>query len=70
MTPNLGSMDRVLRFFIGLALLMAPLGNVPPIWTSAIFGFGAMAVGLILIATSLFRFCPLYRLAGISTCKI
>lgn len=70
MTANLGNVDRVIRLVLGLALFFAPLLNIPPIWSSGAFAFGSMAVGLVLTATALFRFCPLYSLLGISTCKL
>lgn len=70
MTVNLGTIDRILRGLIGLALIIAPLLNVPAIWSSATLAFTSMGVGAILMLTSLIRFCPLYRIFGISTCKI
>lgn len=70
MTANLGNLDRLVRAILGALLILAPLLNTPGIWSSATFAYGSMAVGLILIATAAFRFCPLYRLLGISTCKI
>lgn len=69
MTANLGSTDRIIRFAIGLCLLIAPLGNLPPVWSSPLWAYGAMAVGVILMVTAMIRFCPLYRLVGVSTCK-
>ena len=70
MTANLGKFDRVLRIFLGLALFLAPLLNVPAMWSSATLAYVSMAVGAVLVVTAFFRFCPLYRLLGISTCKI
>lgn len=70
MTANLGNADRVLRAIFGLVLIVAPLLNVPTIWSSAALSYGSMAVGLVLVATALFRFCPLYRIVGMSTCKM
>ena len=70
MTANLGSPDRLIRAILGLALMVLPLLNMPAIWSSAALAYGSMAVGLILVVTALIRFCPLYRLVGISTCKI
>ncbi|GGX66010.1 hypothetical protein GCM10007385_39010 [Tateyamaria omphalii] len=69
MTTNLGPADRVLRALVGLLLFMAPLANMPSIWASSAAAYAAMGVGLVLIATSFFRFCPVYRVFGISTCK-
>jgi hypothetical protein len=70
MIANLGSPDRLIRAILGIALIILPLLNIPAIWSSAALAFGSMAVGLILILTALVRFCPLYRLVGISTCKL
>ncbi|GFE65518.1 YgaP family membrane protein [Litoreibacter roseus] len=70
MTANLGNVDRLVRILVGLALIVAPLLNTPPIWSSAVLAYAVMAVGLILAATAVFSFCPLYRILGISTCKI
>ena len=69
MIPNLGRTDRIIRFALGLALVFAPLANLPPIWSSAAIAYGVMAIGAVLMATSFFRFCPLYRIVGASTCK-
>lgn len=69
MHTNLGRLDRLVRAFVGLVLVMAPLGNMPPIWTNPVAAYATIAVGFVLIATALFRFCPLYRIFGISTCK-
>lgn len=69
---NIGSVDRTLRFIAGAALLVLPF--LPPF--SAYFaGFGAWkfafaAVGLLMLVTAGFRFCPLYRVLGIQTCPV
>jgi hypothetical protein len=70
MTSNIGNSDRVLRGIFGLMLFFAPLLNLPPNWSSDILAYGSMTVGVVLITTALFRFCPVYRVIGISTCKI
>ncbi|MEM5519079.1 DUF2892 domain-containing protein [Sulfitobacter sp. AS59] len=70
MNANLGNLDRVIRIILGLALIVAPLLNIPAVWSSAVLSYGSMAVGFILVITGLFRFCPLYRIFGISTCKL
>lgn len=70
MIANLGSIDRLARLAVGLILLFAPLLNLPAIWSSSTLAYGSMAVGLVLILTALFRLCPLYRIFGISTCKL
>ncbi len=70
MTANVGNTDRILRAILGLILIFAPLLNMPAIWSSGAFAYGSMAVGLVLIITAVVRFCPLYRIIGLSTCKI
>ncbi|WP_299671852.1 DUF2892 domain-containing protein [uncultured Roseobacter sp.] len=70
MTANLGTLDRAARLILGLVLFVAPLLNVPAIWSNTALSFGSMVVGLILAGTALVRFCPLYRILGISTCKL
>lgn len=70
MTVNLGNIDRLARFVIGLLLFCAPLLNIPNIWQSAGLAYASMGVGVILVVTALVRFCPLYRIIGVSTCKL
>ena len=70
MVANLGSPDRLIRAILGIALIILPLLNIPAIWSSAALAYGSIAVGLILVLTALLRFCPLFRLGGISTCKL
>ncbi len=70
MTANLGKIDRAIRALLGLVLIAAPLQNLPPIWSNWIFAFASIGIGLVLVLTALFQFCPMYRLLGLSTCKI
>jgi hypothetical protein len=70
MSANVGNTDRILRAILGIILFIAPLLNIPAIWSSPYLAYGSMAVGLVLVATALFRFCPVYRILGLSTCKI
>lgn len=70
MSVNVGNIDRVLRGLLGLILIIAPLLNTPAIWSSAPVAYGSMAIGLVLLVTAVLRFCPLYRIIGISTCKL
>jgi hypothetical protein len=58
MTQNEGSLDRVIRIALGLALLSMVLVG-PRTW----FGL----VGIVPLATGLVGFCPLYRLLGVRT---
>lgn len=57
---NVGNVDRVIRIILGLVLAVwaVTAGNL---W---------WILGAVLIATGVFRFCGLYRVLGINTCKI
>ncbi len=62
MNANVGSVDRAARVVIGLVLLSLLYfleGNAR--WLGL--------VGVVLIATAVFRWCPAYALVGISSCK-
>jgi len=63
MKVNIGSMDRTVRILAGIALLALVFvleGNAR--WLGLI--------GLVPLATGLFRFCPAYALFGLSTCPM
>ena len=59
MNANVGGIDRILRIVAGVALIAwaAALGG--PIWAW---------IGVVPLATGLFKFCPFYPLLGLSTC--
>ncbi len=59
MNANVGSVDRAIRIVIGLALIGAALAGVIGAW-----GW----LGVVPLATGLFRFCPAYLPFGIRTC--
>jgi hypothetical protein len=68
MTPNVGSADRIVRFVVGLALVLVPLltsFSADTAWLR----WGMLVVGLVMIATAAMRFCPAYTLLGIRTCR-
>ncbi len=69
MTANLGTVDRLARLVVGLVLQLTPTFFASDIWTNPYALVGTYAVGVILAATALFRFCPLYRLFGLRTCR-
>ncbi len=66
MKKNMGNSDKLIRLLI--AVVIAAL-----YYTKVIDGTVAivlMAVGIILLLTSLLNFCPLYKIFGLNTCKI
>ena len=60
MQANIGTIDRILRIVVGLALLgLAATGTV------GVWGW----IGVVPLATGLVRVCPAYSLFGINTCN-
>ncbi len=59
MKPNVGPIDRLLRIILGL--IVALLGVIFDSWWGLI--------GLVPMATGLFKFCPLYLPFKISTAR-
>lgn len=58
MTCNVGSIDRIIRILAGLALIAwALMGG--PVWAW---------IGVVPLATGVFKFCPAYSLIGMNTC--
>nr|WP_298145087.1 DUF2892 domain-containing protein [uncultured Pseudomonas sp.] len=60
MKANIGTIDRSLRIAVGLILIGLTLAGMIGLW-----GW----IGLVALATGVFRFCPAYRLLGINSCK-
>lgn len=61
MTRNVGSIDRVLRIVVGLALIASAAGG----WFSP-WGY----IGVVPLLTAIFGFCPAYTLLGLNTCPV
>jgi hypothetical protein len=62
-------MDRILRVVLGIVLLTIPFVSGLAIFNSGIATVVAVLAGIVLLATSAMRFCPMYRIFGIRTCK-
>jgi uncharacterized membrane protein YuzA (DUF378 family) len=60
----MGTIDRVVRAALGIALVFGALAAGAPI-ARAILGVAAV----IMLGTAFVGFCPLYRLFGLSTCR-
>lgn len=65
---NIGSVDRALRLVAGIALLAVYLFPADALAGLDGWRHAVPLVGLVMIGTALFRFCPAYRLFGIRTC--
>ena len=62
MTRNVGRLDRALRLIVGVMVLGLYGALDPPIKYFTL-------LGLVLVATALSGFCPLYALFRINTCR-
>ncbi|MGD0502223.1 MAG: DUF2892 domain-containing protein [Steroidobacteraceae bacterium] len=61
MVINVGTLDRAIRLIGGIALIALAASGKIGAW-----GY----VGIVPLITGLFRFCPAYRLIGLSTCPL
>jgi hypothetical protein len=60
MIQNVGTVDRVIRVAVGLALIAATISGYLGAW-----GW----IGIVPLATGLLRVCPAYLPFGLSTCS-
>lgn len=60
MIANVGGIDRGIRIVVGLALIAGAVTGVIGAW-----GW----LGVVPLATGIFRFCPAYLPFGLRTCK-
>ncbi|ATX79472.1 Protein of unknown function (DUF2892) [Mariprofundus aestuarium] len=64
MKANVGTVDRVLRLVVGLAVIaFGYMGGLTSPWNMVAIGAGS-----VFVLTALIKFCPLYPLLGINTC--
>ncbi len=61
MKTNVGTIDRILRAVIGLALIALTLAGTIGVW-----GW----IGVVPLVTAALGFCPLYTVLGFSSCPM
>lgn len=61
MTPNIGSLERMIRLGVGAVALLAALF----IWKSWLLGI----IGIVLLDTGLTKFCPIWKALGVDFSK-
>lgn len=66
MKKNMSNVDKGIRILIAVVIAALYYFNT----ISGTLAYILMAVAIILLITSLVNFCPLYRVLGISTCKV
>ena len=69
MIANVGTIDRALRLVLGVGLIAAALFSSWNVFDSVALEYGAVVVGIVMLATAMFRFCPLYAVLGATTCR-
>lgn len=67
---NVGTPDRIARLVIGAVLVLLPLLPGIALFANPLWFWASLVVGFVLIGTALVRFCPLYAILGLSTCKV
>jgi hypothetical protein len=65
MKRNMGVVDRLIRTFIGLGIILFYTKGLIPVQVA----FLLLVIAGVLIITSIFAICPLYYMFGISTCS-
>jgi hypothetical protein len=55
---------------LGVILLVAPFISGMAIFEGSVATIISVLAGLVMLATASMRFCPLYRIFGIRTCKV
>lgn len=67
---NVGTLDRIARSALGLALLAVAFA-VPAAEAALGLAWWLLPVaGVVMIGTAAVRFCPLYTLLGVRTCPM
>lgn len=64
MKKNMGSTDKTIRLLLAAVFAVLFFTGI----VGGILGYILLALGAIFVLTSLVGFCPIYALAGLSTC--
>ena len=65
MKRNTGNIDRAIRAILGLILIaLAATGTV------GVWGWIGIVIGIVLLLTAIFGFCPAYAIFGMNTCEM
>lgn len=66
MTTNESSTDRIIRAVAAVVAIVVAFVTGP----SSVLGIVLLVVAAVLLVTAAVGFCPLYRIFGMSTCKV
>ncbi|ATG36000.1 YgaP family membrane protein [Phaeobacter piscinae] len=70
MTRNVGTLDRIMRLMLGLALIAAPFVSGFAIFAATWATVLSVVVGAVMLLVALTRSCPVYTLLGLRSCKL
>lgn len=59
---NENTLDRMVRLFVGTTFMLAGF-----FWVGGVWQWGIYGIGIVLLLTGAFGFCPLYRVLSVST---
>jgi hypothetical protein len=62
---NVGGIDRIIRIIAGLFLISLVFVGDRIIGQNVVWGW----IGLVFLATGIFKFCPAYKIFGFKTCS-
>jgi uncharacterized membrane protein (UPF0136 family) len=66
MTTNESSVDRIIRVVIAVVAFVAAFA----VGLGSVGGIILALIGAVMLVTAAVGFCPLYRVFGMSTCKV
>lgn len=66
MKKNMGSLDRVIRLALAIAVGILFYTGV----ITGVLGYVLLAASGVFLLTSIISFCPLYSIVGLNTCKV
>ena len=69
MFANVGSIDRIVRAILGIALLWFAFFIFFLLADSLAFKYGAAILGVVMLVVAVVRVCPIYSIFGLTTCK-
>ena len=67
MTINVGNVDRIARAILGVVLLYVAFASGA--LDGSAWQWVAAVAGVVMLAVAAIRFCPVYTLIGIKTCR-
>ncbi len=69
MTANVGTIDRIQRIALGVALLYLAFLSGLPFFAAWLVKPAAALIGVVMLATATLKMCPIYVALGLKTCK-